>query len=188
MAQPNFQILSDSVVASAQQLALMPNLPVLNFGGQLLQIQQSLQEIQQTMRQQGQQLAQQGEQLAQQGQQLAQQGQQLAQQGQQLAQQGQQLTQQGQQLVQHGEELVHIRQEISRSYVYFLVFRFDRPILKGSREHNNFARLLNSSVNRSDTRLEVLYGLNNQPVQGFPETGADIGALTGMHPMSVLNH
>lgn len=46
-------------------------------------------------------------------------------------------------------------------------------ILKESRERNNFARLLNSSANRTDTRLEVLYDLNNQPVQGFPETGAD---------------
>jgi len=41
-------------------------------------------------------------------------------------------------------------------------------MLRGSREHNNFARLLNSSINHSDTRLEALDGLNNQSVQGFP--------------------
>jgi hypothetical protein len=65
MAQPNFQILSDAAAASAQQLALMPNLPAVNLGGQLLQIQRTLQEMQQTMQQQGQQLVQQGQQLEQ---------------------------------------------------------------------------------------------------------------------------
>jgi hypothetical protein len=59
------QILSDAAAASAQQLALMPNLPAVNLGGQLLQIQRTLQEMQQTMQQQGQQLVQQGQQLVQ---------------------------------------------------------------------------------------------------------------------------
>ncbi|KAH8148605.1 uncharacterized protein LAJ45_07316 [Morchella importuna] len=85
-----------------------------------------------------------------------------------MQQQGQQLQQQGQQLVQIQQAVQQIHQETSRS------------------ERNNFARLLNSSVNRSDTRLEVLYGLDNQPVQDFPETGADIGALTGPELSTLL--
>jgi len=58
--QPNFQILtdaaatiSDAAAASAEQLALMPNLPAVNFGEQLVQIQQTLGEMQQAMQQQG---------------------------------------------------------------------------------------------------------------------------------------
>ena len=58
----------------------------------------------------------------------------------------------------------------------------------GCREHNNFARSLNSSINHPDTRLEALRGPNNQLVQGFPETGADIAKLTGRHSMPELYH
>ena len=36
-------------------------------------------------------------------------------------------------------------------------------------------------------RLEVLYGLSNQPIQGFPETGADIEALAGELPVSAVH-
>ncbi|KAH8148462.1 uncharacterized protein LAJ45_07565 [Morchella importuna] len=86
---------------------------------------------------------------------------QMQQQAQQAQQQAQQAQQQAQQLVQIQQEMQQIRQEISRS------------------ERNNFARLLNSFVNHSDTRLEALYGLDNEPLQDFPETIADIGALTG---------
>ena len=44
---------------------------------------------------------------------------------------------------------------------------------------------MNSSVSRSDVRLEVLYDVENQPTQDFPETGADVGALTGKYLMSL---
>lgn len=74
---------------------------------------------------------------------------------------------QGQQLVQQGQGMTGIRQDILHL------------------ERNHFSRLLNASVNRSDTRLEVLYDLNNQPIQGFPQTGGDSGALTDQCPVSL---
>ena len=56
--QPNFRILADAAAASAGQLALMPNLPAINFGEQLGEIQRTLVEMHRTMQQQGQQLTQ----------------------------------------------------------------------------------------------------------------------------------
>ena len=47
--QPNFEII-------AQQFALMPNLPIVNLGGQLREIRQTLVQILQAIQQQGQQL------------------------------------------------------------------------------------------------------------------------------------
>jgi hypothetical protein len=49
--------------------------------------------------------------------------------------------------------------------VCFLIF--DSPVtnIEASSDRNNFARVLNSSVSRSDTRLEVLHNVNNQPIQ-----------------------
>jgi hypothetical protein len=44
MAQPNFQNISDALVTAGREFALMPNVPVINIGGQLLQIQQTLQQ------------------------------------------------------------------------------------------------------------------------------------------------
>lgn len=45
--------------------------------------------------------------------------------------------------------------------------------------------ILRSSV--TTCVLKSLYGLNNQPVQGFPETGADIEALAGELLTSVVH-
>ncbi|RPB02818.1 hypothetical protein L873DRAFT_1841635 [Choiromyces venosus 120613-1] len=64
-----------------------------------------------------------------------------------------------QRLEQQGQQLDQIRQDISRM------------------DHNNFARLLNSSVTRADTPLEILHDVGNQPVEGFPATGAALAAL-----------
>ena len=45
--------ISDAAAASAEQLALLPNLPAVNFGEQLEQIQRTLGEMQRTMQQHG---------------------------------------------------------------------------------------------------------------------------------------
>jgi DNA anti-recombination protein RmuC len=57
MAQPNFQNRANAARASAHELELIPNLPAVNLGEQMLQIQETLREIQQTMQEHGQRLA-----------------------------------------------------------------------------------------------------------------------------------
>ena len=90
MAQPNFQI-SGAAAAAAGQLALVPYLPVVNPGAQLLPTQQTQQQIQQTQ------------------QQIQQTQQQIQQTGQQMLQEMQQM---GQEMLQ---EMQQIRRDISRS-------------------------------------------------------------------------
>jgi hypothetical protein len=77
MAQPNFQNRANAARASADELELIPNLPSVNLGEQMLQIQETLREMQQTTQQQARQLGQQTRQLGQQARQLGQQARQL---------------------------------------------------------------------------------------------------------------
>ncbi|RPA89443.1 hypothetical protein L873DRAFT_1849288 [Choiromyces venosus 120613-1] len=44
-------------------------------------------------------------------------------------------------------------------------------------DHNNFMRLLNSSITHSDIHLQTLYDILNQPIEGFPQTGAHLRAF-----------
>ncbi|KAH8153649.1 uncharacterized protein LAJ45_02462 [Morchella importuna] len=64
MAQPNFQNLSAAFATASNEIALLPNLPVVNLAEQIQQIHQMLQEMQQGLQnlQQGQQNLQQGQQ------------------------------------------------------------------------------------------------------------------------------
>ncbi|RPB14808.1 hypothetical protein P167DRAFT_45325 [Morchella conica CCBAS932] len=57
MAQPNFQNLSAAFATASNEIALLPNLPVVNLAEQIQQIHQMLQEMQQGLQnlQQGQQ-------------------------------------------------------------------------------------------------------------------------------------
>ena len=105
MAQSNFPTLSNAVATAAQQLALFPNLPVMNFGEQLQQLQQSQQQMQQTQQEM--------QQTQQQMQQTQQQMQQQLQQSQQQLQQTMLQTQQTLQQMQH--KLQHIRRDFSRT-------------------------------------------------------------------------
>jgi peptidoglycan hydrolase CwlO-like protein len=60
MAQPDFQILSTRMQGAANQLSLVPNMPVINQGTQLLdqmqQLQTQMQQFQQEMQGQVQQI------------------------------------------------------------------------------------------------------------------------------------
>ncbi|RPA99479.1 hypothetical protein L873DRAFT_1789620 [Choiromyces venosus 120613-1] len=83
----------------------------------------------------------------------------------------------------HGRQLIQILQQTLQRMQQAMQQQGQQLVKIGQQitclDHNNFAKLLNSSVNHSDTHLEILHNINNQPVQGSPATGTNVGALSG---------
>jgi len=79
------------------------------------------------------------------------------------------------------------RRDSARLYVdasCIQLFKDEVANTGGSREHNNSARLMNSSITHPDALLEPLYDINNQPIANFPRTSGHLGRLRGVYPTS----
>jgi len=142
-AQPNFPNMANAFTAIAHEMAAMPNLPVINQGQVLRDIQRSLRRGFRRVRRELRQVRQ--------------------------------------------EVRQEFRQEVRRLYVdapCIQLFKDEVANTGGSREHNNFARLMNSSITRPDALLEPLYDVNNQPIANFPRTSGHLWRLRGMYPNS----